>query len=236
MVAQTQKVLFLCNCCSTTLVPSLNDQICCNGATGRAKEAEPLPRWLKGCRGHWMEAQWSPLWSLNGRYRSAKGGTMVVQGRQKRCSNWYTVFTTVRIFYGATNGRPLYIHSATMAMCVPSSCLLRATCERPTSSATVLNMLKTSRRPWRPWRCLNVLCTTIERQRQPFCLLSAFNGDLASFVVAQWRQKGRSPCVKGVLAMCGFFMSKIGTPLTKFGCVTPYPRGCFKEAILRTAK
>ena len=65
--------------------------------------------------------------------------------------------------------------------------------------ATVVNMLKTSWRPWRPWRCLNVLCTTIERPRQPFCLLSAFNGDLVSFVVAQWRQKGRSPCVKGVL-------------------------------------
>ena len=40
VVAQTQKVLFLCNCCSTTLVPSLNDQVCCSGATGRAKEAE----------------------------------------------------------------------------------------------------------------------------------------------------------------------------------------------------
>ena len=65
--------------------------------------------------------------------------------------------------------------------------------------ATVLNMLKTSRRPWRPWRCLNVLCTTLERPRQPFCLPSAFNGDLDSFVVAQGRHRGRSPCVKGVL-------------------------------------
>ena len=69
--------------------------------------------------------------------------------------------------------------------------------------AIVLNMLKTSRRPWHPWRCLNVLCTILERPRQPFCLLSAFNGDLASFVVAQWRQKGRSPCVKGVLWLPG---------------------------------
>ena len=60
-------------------------------------------------------------------------------------------------------------------------------------------MLKASRRPWRPWRCLNVLCTTLERLRQPFGLLSAFNGDLASFVVAQGRHKGRSHYVKGVL-------------------------------------
>ena len=40
MVAQTQKVLFLCNCCSTTLVHSLNHQICYSGTTCLAKEAE----------------------------------------------------------------------------------------------------------------------------------------------------------------------------------------------------
>ena len=37
--------------------------------------------------------------------------------------------------------------------------------------ATVLNMFKTSRRPWRPWRCLSLLFTTFERPMQPFCLL-----------------------------------------------------------------
>ena len=36
--------------------------------------------------------------------------------------------------------------------------------------ATVLNMLKTSGRPWRPWRCLNVLWTTKATVRPPFCL------------------------------------------------------------------
>ena len=65
--------------------------------------------------------------------------------------------------------------------------------------ATVLNMSKTSRRPWRPLRCLSILCATIERPRRPFCLLCASNEDLTSFMVAQGRQKGRSPCVKGVL-------------------------------------
>ena len=40
LVAGTQKVLILCNCCSTTLVPYLNDQIYCSGTTGRAKKAE----------------------------------------------------------------------------------------------------------------------------------------------------------------------------------------------------
>ena len=63
-------------------------------------------------------------------------------------------------------------------------------------------MLKTPRRPWRPWRGLNVICATPERPRPPFCLLCAFNGDLSSFVVAQWRHNGRSPCVKGVLSRC----------------------------------
>ena len=48
-----------------------------------------------------------------------------------------------RIFYGATNGRPLCIHSATMAMCVPPSCLLWATRERPTSSATFVRLFWT---------------------------------------------------------------------------------------------
>ena len=42
----------------------------------------------------------------------------------------------------------------------------------------------------------NVLCTTLERPRQPLGLFSAFNGVLVSFVVAQWKYNGRSPCVK----------------------------------------
>ena len=40
MVTQTEKVLFLCSCYSTTLVPSLNHQNCCSGTTSRRKEAE----------------------------------------------------------------------------------------------------------------------------------------------------------------------------------------------------
>ena len=151
-----------------------------------------------------MEAQRSPQWSLNGHYWSAKRGTMVVQGRQKRRSSWYIMFTTVRVFYGATKGRPLCINSATTAMSVPPPCLFWTTCERPTSSATFVRLFwtcsKTSWRPWRPWRCLNVLCTTLERPRRPFGLLSVFSGDLANSVVAQGRHEGRSSCVKGVLA------------------------------------
>ena len=64
---------------------------------GGRVEREPLPLWLKCCRGRRMEAQWSPQWSPNGRYWSAKGGTVMVQGSQKHRSNWYTMFKTVRI-------------------------------------------------------------------------------------------------------------------------------------------
>ena len=132
-------------------------------------------------------AQWTPLVGQ----RRHNGGTREADVSPKLIHN-------VRILYWATNGRPLCIHSATTAMCVPSSCLLWATDRLGDLCATVLNMLKTSRWPWRPWRCLNVLCAILERPRQPFGLRSAFNGGLASFVVAQGRHKGRSPCVTGV--------------------------------------
>ena len=91
MVAQTQKFRFLCNCCSTTPVPSLNHpkHANCNwshklrrqsgGRTSRKNHW-----WLKGCRGRRMEAQWSPHRSLNGLYWSAKGGTMETEA----CIEW----------------------------------------------------------------------------------------------------------------------------------------------------
>ena len=173
---------------------------------GGRMEAEPLPWWLKGCRGRRMEAQWSPQWSPNGRYWSAKGGTVEVQGRQQHHSNWYTMFTTVRIVLRGdqwpTPVHPFCDPGDACAFLLPPSSDLWATDLLGDLCATVLNMLKTSRRPWRPWWGLNVLCATLERPRQPLCLLCAFNGDLESLMVAQGSQKGRRPCAKGVLA-CG---------------------------------
>ena len=132
MVAGTQKVLFLCNCCSTTLVPSLNDQSCCSGTTGRTKKAE----WRQSVA---VVAEWRH----SGRHSDR---SMDAIGRPKEAHWWYKegrrvaqIDTQCSHFYWATNGWPLFIHSATTAMCVPSSCLLWATCERPTSSATFLN-------------------------------------------------------------------------------------------------
>ena len=141
-----------------------------------------------------MEAQWSPQWSLNGRYWVAKGSTMVVQGRQKHRSIWYTMLTTVRILRG--DQWPTSVHPFCDHIQPPLSDLW-ATDFLGDICAIVLNMLQTSRRPWRPWRGLNVLCATLERPRQPSGLLCAFNDDLASFVVAQGRYKGRSCWGKG---------------------------------------
>ena len=134
-------------------MPSLNHQNCCSGTAGRAiearLEAEPSPWWLKCCRGRRMEVQWSPQWSLKGRYWSVTGGTVVVQGRQKHRPNWYIMFRTVRIFTGWPKVDPgLCIHYATTAMCVPSSCLLSATDLLGDLCTTVLNTLKTHGVVW----------------------------------------------------------------------------------------
>ena len=77
-------------------------------------------------------AQWAPLVGQ----RRHNGGTRKAGVSLKLINN-------VRIFYWATNGRPLCIHSATTAMYVPSSCLLWATCERSTSSATFVRLFWT---------------------------------------------------------------------------------------------
>ena len=76
--------------------------------------------------------QWTPLVGQ----RRHNGGTRKADMSLKLIHN-------VRIFHWATNGRPLCIHSATTAMCVPSSCLLWATCERPTPSGTFVRLFWT---------------------------------------------------------------------------------------------
>ena len=202
MVAGTQKVLFLCNCCSTTLVPSLNDQRCCSDTTGRAKKAEWRQNHCHGGSSVAVVAEW---WH-SGRHSDR---SMDAIGRPKEAQWWYKEGRRVaqidtqcsHFLLGdqwPTTVHPFCDHGDECAFILPPLSDLWATDLLGDLCATVLNMLKTSRRPWRPWRCLNVLCATLERPRRPFGLPSAFNGDLASFVVAQGRHKGRNPCVKGV--------------------------------------
>ena len=206
MVTGTQNVLFLCNCCSTTLVPSLNDQSCCSG-TCRTKKAEWRQNHCHGGSSVAVVAEWRH----SGRHSDR---SMDAIGRSKEAQWWYKEGRRVaqidtqcsHFLLGdqwPTTVHPFCDHGDVCAFILPPLSDLWATDLLDDLCATVLNMLKTSRRPWRPWRCLNVLCATLERPRQPFCLRSAFNGDLTSFVVAQGRHKGRSPCVKGVLTFKG---------------------------------
>ena len=150
MVAGTQKVLFLCNCCSTTLVPSLSDQSCCSGTTGHYNDVimgMVAQRRQSEGRTIAMVAQWS----LNG---GTVVATVIAQwtplvgqrrhnGGTRKADVLLQLIHNVRICYWATNGRPLCIHFTTTAMCVLSSCLLWATCERPTSSATFVRLFWT---------------------------------------------------------------------------------------------
>ena len=132
-------------------------------------------------------AQWTPLIDQ----KRHNGGTRKADVSLK-------LIHDVRILLGdqwPTTVHPFCDHGDVCAFILPPLSDLWATDLLGNLYATVLSMLKTSRRPWRPWRCLNVLCAILERPRQPFGLPSAFNGDLASFVVAQGRQKGRSPYV-----------------------------------------
>ena len=212
MVAGTQNVLFLCNCCSTTIVPSFSDQSCCRDITGRAKKAEwrQKPWWLKCCGGRWMEAQWSPQWSLNGRHWSAKGGTMVVQGRQTGRSNWYTMF----VFF---TGRPMadlcasilrprrcvYLHPAPFGRPVSDRPPRRPLCDcfehAQNFTATMASMAMSERPMCHPW-------TTKATVRPPFCLQRR-----PGQFCGRTREAQRSqPLCKGGISSCRIPILKIG--------------------------
>ena len=161
-------------------------------------------------------AQWT---LLVGQRRHNHGGTRKAEALLKLIHNVHNSTYYLRDDQWPTTVHPFCHHGDVCAFLLPPLSDLWVTDLLGDLCATVLNMLKTLRRPWRPWRCLNALCTTIERPRQLFCFLSAFNSDLASFVVAQWRQNGRSPCVKGVLVIssCAFHRIKqICTTLSFF--------------------
>ena len=165
-------------------------------------EAEPLQWWLKGCRGHRMEAQWPPQWSLNGRYWSAKGSTMVGQGRHR--SHSYTICTTVCILLRGDQW-PTSVHPFCdlSAIHVPSCCLLWTTRERPTSSVTFVRLF---------WTCSKlhdnhgvhgeVWMSSVRPLNNKGNLSTSFVPSKATWpvfnLVEQRRHKGRIPCEKWV--------------------------------------
>ena len=166
-----------------------------SGGRTIAKAAEGLP-WSPN--GGTVVATVMAQWTLLVGQMRHNGGTRKAGALLKLIHNVHNNTYFLQGDQWPTTVHPFCHHGDVCAFFLPPLSDLWATDLLGDHCATVLNMLKTSRRPWRPWRCLNVLCTTIERPMQPFCLLSAFNGDLASFVVAQGRQKGRIPWVKGV--------------------------------------
>ena len=119
------------------------------------------------------------------RYWSAKGGTMVVQGRQKRCSNWYTMFTTVRIF----TGRPMADHCASIlppwrCVCLPPASFERPVSDRPLRrplcdcfehaqnfTATMASMAMSERPVYHHWTTKATVLPPFCHQRRPgqFC-------------------------------------------------------------------
>ena len=174
-------------------MPSLNDQSCFGGTTGRAKEAEWRQNHCQGGSRFAVIVEWRHRGRHSDRSIDAIGPKEAEwwykEGRSfaeinTQCSQQYAF---LRGDQWPTTVHPFSDHGDVCAFLLPPLSDIWATDLLGDLCATFFNMLKTSRRPWRPWRCLNVLCTTLERPRQPFCLRSAFNGDLVSFVVAQGR-------------------------------------------------
>ena len=133
MVAQTQKVPFLYNCCSTTLVPSLNDQSCCSGITGRTKKAE----WRQNhCQGGSRVAVVAE-WRHSDRHRDL---SMDATGRPKEAQWCYkqsrTSLKLIHNFHNSSplfTGRPMVDHRASILRPRRCVCIPPASFERPVS-------------------------------------------------------------------------------------------------------
>ena len=134
VVAQTQKVMFLCNCCSTILLLSLNDQSCCSGAKGRAKEAE----WRQNhCQGGWWVAVVAE-WRHSGRHCDR---SMDAIGRSKEAQSWWykegrsvaQIDTQCSQLYVLFTGRPMVDHCASILPPRRCVCLPPASFEWPVS-------------------------------------------------------------------------------------------------------
>ena len=186
MVAQTQKVLFLCNCYRTTLVPSWTTKI------------DVVAQQVEQRRQSWgrtiaMVAQGLP-WSPNGGglvatvivsrtllvcQRRHNGGTrkaealnMLKNSRHpwRGLSVICATFERPRQPFGLLCAFNADLASFVVARGRHKSCnpclkgvWVTNLVGDPSATGQILNTFKTWWRPWRPWRLLNVLCTTFER-------------------------------------------------------------------------
>ena len=208
VVAQTQKVLFLCNYYSKTPVPSLNDPSCCRGTTGRTKEAE----WRQNhCQGGSRVAVVAE-WKHRGRHSDR---SMDAIGRPKEAHWWYKEGRSVAQIdaqcsqqYAFFMVRPMTDHRASIQRPQRCVCLPPASFERPVSdrpprrplcdyfehaqnlTAAMTSMTMSKRPVYHPW-------TTKAIFRPPFCLQRR----PGQFYGRTREAQGRSPCVKRVLGM-----------------------------------
>ena len=125
MVAQTQNVMFLYNCCSTTPVPSFNDQSCCRGTTGHAKEAEWRQNYCQG--GSWVAVV--AEWRRRGRHSDR---SMDAIGRPKEAQWWSRkAEASLKLIHNIHNSteRPMADHCASIlrprrCLCLPPASLI----------------------------------------------------------------------------------------------------------------
>ena len=166
-----------------------------SGGRTVAEVAEGLP-WSPN--GGTVVATVIAQWTLSVGQRRHTGGTRKAEALLKLIHNVHNSTYFLRGDRWPTTVQPFCHHGDVCAFLLPPSSKLWATDLLGDLCATVLNMFKTSRRPWRPWRSLNVLCTTIERPRRPFCLLAAFNGDQGQFCGRTMEAERSQPLCKGV--------------------------------------
>ena len=179
VVAEIQKILFLCNCCITNHVPSLNDQRCCSSTTGRTKKAKWRQNHCQGGSKVTVVAEWRH----SGRHSDR---SMDANGRPKEAHWWYTEGRSVAQIdaqcsqqYDLFTRRPMADHCASILLPRRCVCLPPASFERPLSdrpprrplcdcfehaqnfTATMASMAMSERPVYHPW-------TTKANVRPPF--------------------------------------------------------------------
>ena len=210
--AQTQKILCWCNCFSMTLVPSfsLNHPNCCSDTTCHSKDAEWRQSHCHGCpylpwslNGGTMVATMITQWSFSGCYWLARSATAVVQGRPKCHSNWNTMFKQNAFLWGSQwpiTVHPFCDHGDICAFLLPPLSDLRVT-----DLLGILWLFWTcwkfhGNHGWRPWKGLNILCTTLEQPRKLPASLCIKRQPCQSCSCTREEKRSQSLCKGGISA------------------------------------
>ena len=169
VVVPTQKVLFLCDCCSTTLVPSLNQKNCYSIVAQQVTEWRQN-HYHSGSRVTVVD-EWRHIGRHSDRSMDAIGrpndsGRKEAETSLKLIHNVYNSTYFLQGDQWPTPVHPFWDWGDICAFLLPPTLsdlcttnLLGDLC------TTVLNILKTSQRSWHPWQGLNLLRATLEQPR-----------------------------------------------------------------------